>query len=84
MDYEKTSTGAPKKRFFIGLGWEKNGYLNMALRKEDIEKLPVNDRGYVRITAKAHAQPSEKTHATHWVAADDYDYSQKKVSEEAF
>lgn len=78
MDYEKTTTGAPKKRTFCGLGWQQGDYLNIALKKEDIDKIPLNDKGYIRITVKAHATPNEKTGATHMVWVDEYSSAKKK------
>ena len=56
---------------FVGTGREKNGYINMALRKADLDKLKVSEQGYVFITAGKHKEVREKG-ITHWVAEDTY------------
>jgi len=65
------------KATYVGSGWLKvfeNGgkVLNLSIKKEAIDQLPVDKYGNVYLTAGARKEPDEKSKATHWVAVDDY------------
>jgi len=79
---------------FVGSGWKKtfeNGgaVLNMSLKLEALNKLPVDKYGNINIVAGARKSPDEgkspdeKSKATHWVAEDEY-RSQKIRDESGF
>ena len=65
---------------FIGNGWEYKYGINISIKKEDFDKLPVNDRGYVSLTVGKKKNP-EPGKATHWVALNDYKPGEKKSEE---
>lgn len=60
-----------RQRRFVGTGRQIGKYLNMALRKTDVDLCHVNENGYIFLTAGKHKEVRERG-ITDWVAEDDY------------
>ena len=71
---------------YLGLGWEKvfnNGgsVINLSLKLEDLQDLPVNEYGDIKIVVARRKEPDAKTRSTHLVYEDTYVRGQSKKSD---
>src|SRR3990167_8875524 len=75
---------------YVGKGWErtlklKDGNtitsLALSLKIDDLNKLPVNEYGDIKLIVGKRRSADEKSKATHWVAQDNYKKAEETKAE---
>lgn len=71
-----------QEKNYVGQGWLRtfqNGgnIINLSLNLEQLQKLPVDQYGNIKITVAPRREPSEKSKATHTVYEDTYKKEQQ-------
>ena len=66
-------------KIYVGNGWSHKFGVNISVKKEELDKLPVNKYGDILLEVVQLRELNEKTKATHYVAVNAYAYGKAGI-----